>query len=443
MHLRKQKSSFKLELERIIGDSLKTCHHCGRCLSVCPIYNVTKIEPFSPRGKIILLKELLSNNISWKKKLKEIINSCLLCGACNEVCIGEIDTAEIVRRLRSKAIRRGIIEPSIIILKSSALTPKRKDALAKTALSIMDLLSTHYHHSGLKYRFPLSILEKNFYLPKPARIPFLKRISHPESQLAKKNAENTIAFFIGCMGNYFYTDISLTSLYLLKETGYHIVIPTNQGCCGMPAYSAGEYRIAKANALNIINNPLFLRARHIVTFCGSCAYHLKKNLPELFDKETEERNRAEKIALNVVELSAFLTGAPETFYRIKRLVTEKENEKVKAIYHDPCHLARGLGIRKPPREMIRLLPDVELIDDMECSNVCCGYGGIFQLKFPDLSKKIIEYKFKKCSMKEVDIVLTSCMGCLLQFKEWSKRDNLNITVAHWVELFLPKMKNKV
>ena len=408
--------------EQIITEASR-CVKCGRCLSVCPVYKETGREQGVARGKLSLIESHGGEELRYaSKRLKEIIYLCLLCGSCTENCPNLVEGDKIIQKARGAFISKNY--PSLplgLVMKHVLPSPQRMDKLQKAGKLLQSLfLKKIPSESGLHLRFPFSSWGKNRIVPDIAKESFFKKYS-PAATPIKPD----IALFIGCVANYLFPYIAEAAVELCNRLNLSIQIPQEQGCCGLMAFGAGMSEIGVKLAKMNIEAFEAQEDIPIVVFCSSCSAHLK-NYSDLFEEGTW-KERAKRFSQRVKDISEFLVQASFVPQR------KKGSSTARLTFHDPCHLRRKQGIFEAPRKLLKTLPGVEFIETGK-ENLCCGSGGSFNISHYDLSKKIFQRRIKPIDEKKVDTVVTSCMGCLLQFMDGLYHESKGIRVKHLVEI---------
>ena len=261
---------------------------------------------------------------------------------------------------------------------------------------------------------------KNRVVPDLAKEPFFKKYSGE-----KASAKTDVALFVGCVGNYLFPQVPEAAVEIFNHLNLSVQIPQEQGCCGLMAFGAGmdeiDVELVKRNIEAFEKTGSF----PIVAPCSSCSAHLK-HYPDLFE-EGEWKERAKRFSQRVKDISEFLV---EISYAPKG---KANASSVRLTFHDPCHLRRKQGIFEAPRKLLKNIPGVEFIETGN-ENLCCGSGGSFNVSHYDLAKKIFQRRIKPIDEKKVDTVVTSCMGCMLQFLDGLYREGKGIRVKHLVEI---------
>lgn len=233
-----------------------------------------------------------------------------------------------------------------------------------------------------------------------------------------------VALFVTCLVDLFRPSVGFATVKLLEDAGFSVDVPSAQTCCGQPAFNSGDSRDARAIARQVIET--FEGYDFIVAPSGSCAGMLKKHYPELFANEVKWKARAEAFADKVHELVSFLVDVAGV-----ESVAASLNETV--TYHDSCSGLRELGVHDQPRKLLGTVDGLTL-NEMKDNDVCCGFGGTFCVKYPDISNAMVERKTGCIADTGADTLLAGDMGCLLNMAGKLKRQGSTIKARHVAEV---------
>jgi L-lactate dehydrogenase complex protein LldE len=233
-----------------------------------------------------------------------------------------------------------------------------------------------------------------------------------------------VGLFVTCLVDLFRPSIGFASLKLLEDAGCTVEVPMIQTCCGQPAYNSGDQADAKAVAKNVIT--AFESYDYVVAPSGSCTGMIKKHYPPLLAGDATWSGRAEALAEKTFELVSFLTDVLGV-----SSVTARHNGRV--TYHDSCSGLRELGIQRQPRLLLKSVAGLELIE-LPDADVCCGFGGTFCVKYPDISNKIVEEKTEKIAATGAETLLAGDLGCLLNMAGKLKREGRATKSRHVAEV---------
>lgn len=233
-----------------------------------------------------------------------------------------------------------------------------------------------------------------------------------------------VGLFATCLVDLFRPSVGFASAKLIEDAGCEVFVPMAQTCCGQPAYNSGDRKDTRALAIQVIE--LFEEFDYVVAPSGSCAAMLKKHYPELFKGDAKWEDRCRRFSDKVFELVSFLTDV--------MFVSNVEAKLDGSVtYHDSCSGLRELGISKQPRKLLSTVDGLE-IREMKDSDVCCGFGGTFCVKYSDISNSIVSKKTVAITESGADMLLAGDMGCLMNMAGKLKREGSRIEVRHVAEV---------
>ena len=232
------------------------------------------------------------------------------------------------------------------------------------------------------------------------------------------------SLFIPCLVDNFLPDIAEATAAILERAGLEIDFPAGQTCCGQPGFNAGYWDDAKKVARQFLR--AFADAEVIVSPSGSCVSMVRNHYESLFKDHPADLARATEIGNKTFELTEFLVD--------QLGVTDfGASYNGKLTYHDSCHLKRELGIHKQPRELIKDVSGAEFIE-MDDSDRCCGFGGTFSVKLPEVSTAMARRKAENIQKSGADTVIVCDPGCFLQIDGYLKKNGIGVKVMHIAEL---------
>ncbi|WP_299615152.1 (Fe-S)-binding protein [Pelagibius sp.] len=233
-----------------------------------------------------------------------------------------------------------------------------------------------------------------------------------------------VGLFVTCLVDLIRPSVGFAAVKLLEQAGCDVSVPRAQTCCGQPAYNSGDRADTKAIAEQVI--AAFAGYDYVVAPSGSCASMIKKHYPGLFADDPPLRAKAEELAARTHELVSFLADV--------RGVEAVESSFSGAVtYHDSCSGLRELGVEAQPRKLLDSVPGVE-IREMEESNVCCGFGGTFCVKYPDISNKMVTNKAGFIAASGADTLLAGDLGCLMNMAGKLQRQGVPVKARHVAEV---------
>lgn len=242
-------------------------------------------------------------------------------------------------------------------------------------------------------------------------------------------AETRVALFVTCLVDLFRPSVGFAALELLERGGATVSVPDGQTCCGQPAYNSGDRETAVALARRMI--ALFEPFDYVVAPSGSCAAMLRHHYPGLFAGDPAMAERAEAVAAKTWELTAFMVD-------VLGIAAVDSIVEARATYHDACSGLRELGVRRQPRELLATVAGLELVELAEPES-CCGFGGTFCVKYPEISTKMVEDKAADIEATGADLVLAGDLGCLLNIAGHLRRRGARVAVRHVAEVLAGRL----
>ena len=233
-----------------------------------------------------------------------------------------------------------------------------------------------------------------------------------------------VGLFVTCLVDLMRPSVGFAAVKLLEQAGCSVEVPVTQTCCGQPAYNSGDRKDAAALARQTIS--AFEGFDYVVAPSGSCAGMLKLHYPALLSDDPEWAGKAKAFAERVYELISFLVD-------VRGVETVDAEFQGRVTYHDSCSGLRELGIKDQPRRLLASVKGLELAE-MTDSEVCCGFGGTFAVKYPDISNAMVEKKTANVAATDPDLLLAGDLGCLLNIAGKLKREGRQIAVRHVAEV---------
>jgi L-lactate dehydrogenase complex protein LldE len=235
-----------------------------------------------------------------------------------------------------------------------------------------------------------------------------------------------VALFITCLADQFYPSAGEAAVKVLRRLGVEVSFDPAQTCCGQPAFNTGYRGEARQVAMRTLDLFAGSRADYIVSPSGSCTSMMRVFYRELFEHDSARRAQAEAMAARVFEFSEFL---------VKVLKAEDVGARFphRVAYHDSCHLLRELGVSDEPRRLLRAVRDAELVD-LADNRLCCGFGGTFSVKFPEVSVAMGEDKIKAAAAAGAEYLVANDAGCLMHLAGLIHRQGASIKTLHLAEV---------
>jgi L-lactate dehydrogenase complex protein LldE len=233
-----------------------------------------------------------------------------------------------------------------------------------------------------------------------------------------------VALFVTCLVDLHRPSVGFAAISLLEAAGCTVEVPRGQTCCGQPAYNAGDRTTTREIAGGILT--AFAAYDYVVVPSGSCAGMLSRHLPHLFEDDPNLREAAERLAEKTFELTAFLRD-------VMKFIPSPPPLRVNATYHDSCAGLRELGVKAQPRALLAAVPGLTLTE-MTDPELCCGFGGTFCVKYPEISTRMVSDKTADVVATGADLLLAGDLGCLLNMAGRLSRQGAKIQVRHVAEV---------
>ena len=385
--------------ELLSDDDLSTCVHCGLCLDACPTFRVTGLETESPRGRIYLMTQWKRGTLPFDEEQVRHIDLCLGCRTCEAVCPSGVPYGRIieagradVERLRRPTPKRTL---SRVALRQLLAHPARLRAAGALTRAAQAVKLTSLMRAGRQ----LPRLRPQFRRPAGNIAPAIGARKH------------RVAFLVGCVMPVLYPQSHDAAVRLLQLAGCEVWFPASERCCG--ALFAHNGDLESAERLRDANTRTYLAGEFdaLVVDSAGCGAHLKDFYPEL-------KGRVKDITEWLAEI-----GLP----------APKKDVKLRVTYQDACHLAHAQRIKKQPRDLIRSLPGVELIE-MRHPDICCGAAGLYSTLEPSMSNRILQQKMADLMSTHADVVVTANPGCQMQLGAGLRSSGSKMRVEHITEL---------
>ena len=381
-------------------DDLSTCVHCGLCLNACPTFRVTGLETESPRGRIYLMTQWQRGGLPFTEDLVRHIDLCLGCRTCEAVCPSGVPYGRIIEHGRAEVER--------------LRRPNPRSVLVRQALRRLLAHPGRLRAAGAATRVAQR-LRLTGLAPQGRTLPRLgSPYRPPAGNVAPAIGErrHRVAFLVGCVMPIFYRPAHEASVKLLQLAGCEVWFPPEQRCCG--ALFAHNGDLAGARGLRDRNQRAFGREAfdYLVVNSAGCGAHLKDSYPNLGGRVRD-----------LTELLAEI-GLPEPRREVRARVT----------YQDACHLVHAQRIRIQPRQLIRAVPGVELVE-MAHPDICCGSAGLYNALEPEMSQRILDEKMEDLLATGAQAVVTANPGCQMQLEAGLRaRGRADVAVRHVAEL---------
>ncbi len=399
-------------LRKLDYPTLQQCMHCGMCLPTCPTYDATKRERNSPRGRIALMRAIADGEMEVTKEFANEMSYCLGCLACETACPAGVNYAELFETARSDIEKSGV-----------------NDSLARTFWRTVTLRLLFMHPRLLRYFGTLLRWHQRSGLEEFVRRAGLTRllpadlrrlepqtprispkfsnqlISERESPVG--SAKYQVALLTGCIQDLAFSDINRDTADVLIANACAVHTPPVQPCCGSLHGHNGEPELAARLARRMIDLLPPDQYDAIITNAGGCGSHLR-HYAGLLGNDPAYAERARLWDSKVRDIHEWLVQIG-----CRAPVGAESGETLVVTYHESCHLVHGQKIVQPPRTLLRLLPNVKLVELPE-SSWCCGSAGVYSITQPEQSAALLDRKIGHILATGAQVLATSNPGCHLQ-----------------------------
>lgn len=233
-----------------------------------------------------------------------------------------------------------------------------------------------------------------------------------------------VGLFATCLVDLFRPSVGFASVKLLEDAGCVVEVPEAQTCCGQPAWNSGDRKTSQQIARQVI--AAFEGYDYVVVPSGSCGATIKKDYPSMLEGDAEWAPRAQALSEKTFELVSFLTD-------VLGVASVEAAMKGSVTYHDSCSGLRSLGVKEQPRTLLASVDGLTL-KEMKDPDVCCGFGGTFCVKFPDVSNAMVEKKTANIDASGADLLLAGDLGCLMNMQGKLARQGRHVKARHVAEV---------
>ena len=410
---------------------VQQCMHCGLCLPTCPTYDATKLERNSPRGRIALMRAIADDRLEATAVFAEEMYFCLGCLACMTACPAGVNYAELFEHARAEVERSGALHSAkrgfvrAFTLRWLFMELSRLQLVGRLLRLYQSLgLQWLVRHSGLLLLVPKRLRELEAMTP-PIQEHFSDELIAPITP-AFGPKRYRVAMLTGCAQDLIFSDVNRDTVEVLARHGCEVVTPPAQHCCGSLHAHNGELDLAQRLARRQIDQFPPDDFDAIITNAAGCGSHLKHYARLLVD-DPVYRERAARWDAKARDIHEWLAEigieAPSPAVTPAQTVT----------YHEACHLCHGQKITSQPRQVLRSIPNLKLVD-LEESTWCCGSAGIYNLIQPEMAGDLLRRKIKHIKTTGASVVATGNPGCLLQLINGAKAEGLSLRIVHPITL---------
>jgi glycolate oxidase iron-sulfur subunit len=409
---------------------VQQCMHCGLCLPTCPTYDATKLERNSPRGRIALMRAIADGRMEPTRGFADEMYFCLGCLACMTACPAGVNYAELFEHARAEAERSRVLHnPRRNLIRNFTLRWLFMDLRRLRLLGWMMRLHQQLgfqaliRKSGVLKLLPKRLQELEAMTP-PVQPKFSAALIAPVTPAVGKK-KYRVAVLTGCAQDLIFSDVNRDTVEVLARNGCEVVTPPRQDCCGSLHAHNGEWELAKILARRQIDQFPPAQFDAIITNAAGCGSHLK-HYSTLLEHDPEYLPRAQEWDRKVKDIHEWLA----------EIGIEKPSASLQpqtVTYHEACHLCHGQKITAQPRQLLKTIPNLNLIELPE-STWCCGSAGIYNLIQPEMANQLLDRKIRHIKSTTAPTVATGNPGCLLQLITGARKHNLPLRVVHPITL---------
>ncbi len=410
---------------------LLSCIHCGLCTSSCPTYLETGNENDSPRGRIHLMRGVEEGRIELTPKVRGHLDLCLDCRSCETACPSGVQYGQLIETFRisdrEQQLESGRNPDTWfekLILHELFPNRERLERVLWPAWLMQKLrLDRVIEKLRLLRILPTPLQRMHRMLPRLRKDqPRLPQVNFPHQGVRKAR----VGLFLGCVSDAMFRHVHWATVRVLQQAGCEVVVPVGQQCCGAIEFHSGQRASAQQRARINIQSFGQERLDAILVNVAGCGAMLKEyaHLAPANETDPEFSQQLQQFAGQVQDIHEFLAKLPlESFHPLP----------LKVVYQDACHLRHAQQIEKPPRDLLKQIPQLELLDIPE-ANICCGAAGSYNLQQPEMSDRLGERKIANILSRNPDVIATANAGCALQLQALLKQRGCSIPVVHPVEL---------
>ena len=405
-------------------DLVRDCIHCGLCLPKCPTFRALSHEGDSPRGRMWQIKEAALGMVAFDDpRFQAHIYQCFNCRACETACPSGVQfgaVMEMARALTPPQNRRDRLVRAILL---NGLLPHPRCLRlagwlyrAARAARLPALL----RRSGAWKALPLG----KFAAFPPAGDVSPRRRQMPAVTAAQGSRRARVGLLTGCIQDEMFRGTNRRTALALSVSGCEVVVPRDSVCCGALASHAGEAKTAEHLAARTLDAFTRERLDAVVVNAAGCGSNMK-------EYELQLRGDPRRKELGAA-FSARVKDACE--FLVDREVRPPVRPiRLRVAYQDPCHLLHGQRVFQQPRQLLKLIPGIQLIEMAE-SDWCCGSAGVYNLTHPEISEAALAWKVRHVVNTGAQVVASANPGCILQISMGLQRGGYDIPVVHVMDL---------
>ena len=411
-------------------EALVKCVHCGLCLNQCPTYRANGLEPDSPRGRLYLIRAVAEGTLPLSDEVEDHLNQCLVCRACETACPSNVQFGQVMEAARHSILKERAtpLRRALTWLAFRQLFPHPE------RLAFVGSLLRWYQQSPLPAIVQLAtrigLVPPRLALMEKMAPPLSDRFFEtPSTELFASHGPSrmTVGMVSGCIMPLAFAPTNEATVRVLTANGCDVIVPRAQRCCGALASHAGDepsaVSMARAN-IDAFETAGMDRLDAIIINSAGCGAQLK-NYAHMLRDDPAYAARARRFQAKVEDVAEFLVrvGLTAPLGTVNRSVT----------YQDACHLVHGQKIKAQPRELLHMIPGVDLIE-MKDPDRCCGSAGIYNILQPDMSSQVLEAKLENVVATKASCIVASNPGCLLQINMGLRDRGMDMTGMHIIDI---------
>jgi glycolate dehydrogenase iron-sulfur subunit len=392
---------------------LRACVHCGICLPQCPTYRVLGEEMDSPRGRLYLMRAVSEGRLAVTETYMRHLDLCLGCRACETACPAGVKFGSLLERARADGAERGRASHRWLTTLLFSVFPH------PGRLGVAFGLARTYRRWGVQRLVRATRVLKR--LPRLAALDALldrvpQEATLPEYVPARGQSRGRVAVLAGCIQRFLFHDVNRDTVRLLSLAGWDVIVPREQGCCGALELHGGRASAFQERARTLaaaFPEDVDYVATNVAG-CGSAMRDYGHWLPG---------TAAARLGGRVRDVLELLVDAELSLRPLPLTVT----------YHDACHLAHGQRVRAAPRELLRRIPGLRLVE-LADSDLCCGSAGVYNVLEPEMADRLLHLKLARIAETGAGVVVAANAGCLLQIAKGARAAGRDLEVVHPVTL---------
>jgi glycolate oxidase iron-sulfur subunit len=402
------------------------CVHCGLCLNHCPTYRLWGLEADSPRGRIRQMQLVDQGRLALGDTFVHHMDTCLDCRACETACPSGVEYGKLIESTRGQ-IAENYRRPFFSRVARDFVY--RRLLPYPSRIAVAGRLVRFYQRSGLQRLARatgalrlLGLAAADGLMPSASKDFFFSRLGQTFPAEGARRAR--VAFFAGCIAQVSFAELNDATIRVLQANGCEVIVPAAQLCCGALAVHAGVRDVARdlagANMAAFLAEPFDA----IITNAAGCGSTLKE-YSHLFAPGTPEHGQATSFEAITRDVTEFLASLG--------LTARLRSIPLRVTYQDSCHLLHGQKIADAPRELLRAIPGVEVIE-MPLSDQCCGSAGVYNVTETKASLDLLAEKMRSAQSTNASVIVTANPGCILQLRAGAELHHTGQEVLHVVEL---------